>query len=193
MKLYLFIRIIIIYGCECFRDRLRLSVSRPIEPSHRVRLPPFQHLSICRYFTTLWDIIYIIMYVFFVRENSVYVVRCFLPISLPMYSSYISLWSQDSSLGKSGWKIPILIAGQREFHVRVPQDRLPALHIYVRNIVDTSSSLCCATWRTTCWPTRCLPLFQLHAAAAEILKLWIPCKQVLNMGCKVFGIMEELN
>lgn len=154
----------------------------PISVSVSVPIPAPEYLQI------LHDIMryYLyILYVFLERENSVYVVRYFSP-SLPFFSAYISLWDQDSVLGKSGWKIPILIAGQREFHVRVPQDRLPALHIYVRNIVDTSSSLCCATWRTTCWPTHCLPLFQFHAAAAKILKFWIPCKQVWKMGWKMF-------
>lgn len=158
MKLYLFIRIIIIYGCECFRDRLRLSLGpQSLLPRSAASCPsPLQHLNICRYLRQ-FEILFI--WFSFLGENSASLLlslSCLRP-PLPLNTCINFIMEQNSGLGKSGWKIPILIAGQRETHVRVPQDRLPALHIYVRNIVDTSSSLCCATWRTTSRPSLCLP------------------------------------
>jgi len=103
---------------------------------------------ICRYFTTLWDIIYILF--FGIPFPRLSLSPSLFGLSLSKYLvMYISLWGsagQDMPK-KTVWKMLILIAGQKEFHVRVPQDRLSRLHIYVRNIWDTSSSLCCATWQ----------------------------------------------
>lgn len=170
------------------------TVSRAIGPAPRLPSTspfPFQHLGICRYFTTLWDIIYICLYAFFFERKLCLRCPLFLSISLPFYKEYISLWGQDSVFWKSGWKIPILIAGQREFHVRVSQDRLPALHIYVRNIVDRSSFLCCATWRTTCWPTHCLPL-SFMKQQPNFLSFRYPVNTKGKLGWKVFRINVRL-
>lgn len=112
--------------------------------------------------------------------------------SSSLSTKYLYIFHYGAGLAaREKWlKIPILIAGQKGIScAAVPQDRLPALHIYVRNIVNTSSSLCCATWRTTYYTSRStlLPVSKFHeaAAAAETLELRIPCKELSKEGCPI--------
>lgn len=123
----------------------------------------------------------------FLAENSG--VRFFSPslfISSCLSTKYLYIFHYETGLpAREKWlKIPILIAGQKGIScAAVPQDRLPALHIYVRNIVDTSSSLCCATWRTTYYTSRStlLPASKF----AETLELRIPCKKLSDEECLI--------
>lgn len=172
------------------------TVSGAIGPAPPTRSPiSFPSRSSTCIFADTYDIMRYYLYGFFFgRELWCPLLFYFSPslFSSSLSTKYLYIFHYGAGLAaREKWlKIPILIAGQKGIScAAVPQDRLPVLHIYVRNIVDTSSSLCCATWRTTYYTSRStlLPISKFHeaAAAAETLELRIPCKELSKEGCPI--------